>query len=78
MIQSWSEVFGILVGAMILLKFTSLDFAHSIGLTEPITTPQVVMVSFCIIILIPLSLIHFRFRERTLESEIRGIEFSFC
>ena len=32
MIQSWSEVFGILVGGLILLKFTSHDFATKIGL----------------------------------------------
>lgn len=68
MIQSWSEVFGILVGALILLKFTSPDFAASIGLSEPITSPQVVMVSFCVIILIPLGVIHFKFKERVLDS----------
>ena len=32
MIQSWSEVFGSLVGALILLKLTSHDFANKIGL----------------------------------------------
>lgn len=62
MIQSWSEVFGILVGALILLKFTSIDFAKTIGLEEPITTPQVVITTFCIIILIPLTIIHFKFK----------------
>lgn len=66
MIQSWSEVFGILVGALLLLKLTSIDFARSINLDEPITTPKVVFISFCIFILIPLLLIHLRFKERIL------------
>ncbi len=61
MIQSWSEVFGILVGALILLKFTSRDFAESIGLTEPISSPQVVITIFCVVILIPLFIIHLKF-----------------
>ena len=68
MIQSWSEVFGILVGGLILLKLTSQDFADLIGLAEPITTPRVVFTCFCIIILIPLLLIHFKFHEKILES----------
>lgn len=61
MIQSWSEVLGILVGALILLKFTSRDFAESIGLTEPISSPQVVITIFCVVILIPLFIIHLKF-----------------
>lgn len=61
MIQSWSEVFGILVGALILLKFTSRDFAESISLTEPISSPQLVITIFCVVILIPLFIIHLQF-----------------
>ena len=68
MIQSWSEVFGILVGGLILLKLTSHDFATKIGLEQPITNPQVVITFFCAMILIPLLLIHLKFKERILDS----------
>mgnify|MGYP007069291717 FL=1 len=33
LIQSFAEVVGILVGGLILLKLTSLDFAISVGLS---------------------------------------------
>ena len=66
MIQSWAEAFGILLGSLILLKLTSQDFARKVGLKEPISTPQTVIVSFCIAILIPLLFIHLRFKERIL------------
>ena len=62
MIQSWSEVFGILVGGLLLLKLTSQDFADIIGLEKPITTPKVVITVFCIFILIPLLMIHLKFK----------------
>ena len=61
-----------------MLKLTSHEFAETIGLAGPITTPRVVMTCFCILILIPLLVIHLKFKERVLDSEIRGSRFSFC
>jgi len=62
MIQSFAEVFGILIGGLVLLKFTSIDFAHKIGLESPITTIKIVLFYFGCFILAPLPIIHFQFK----------------
>jgi hypothetical protein len=62
MIQSFAEALGILIGGLILLKFTSIDFAYKIGLKSPITTIKIVLFYFGCFILAPMPLIHFKFK----------------
>jgi hypothetical protein len=78
MIQAFAEVLGHLFAGFLLLKLTSHEFSKSIGLQKPITTPQVIIISFAIVIFVPILLIHFFFKEKVLECEKRGSTFSFC
>ena len=61
-LRTFAEVFGILIGGLVLLKFTSLDFALKIGLESPITTIKIVLFYFGCFILSPLPFIHFYFK----------------
>ncbi len=63
---------GILLGGLLLLKLTSKDFASSVGLSSAITTPQVILMVFSFLVIIPILYIHFRFKETILKSEIEG------
>jgi hypothetical protein len=60
-IISYSQLVGILVGGLILLKLTSAQFAHSVGLAHPITTPQLLILVFGLMLVLPVLYLHFRF-----------------
>ena len=60
-IMGYSQLAGGLIGGLILLKLTNATFAYSIGLTHPITTPQIVLFVFGLCIFIPAIVIHFLF-----------------
>lgn len=67
-IISYSQTIGILLGGLLLLKLTSTEFSKSIGLMHPITTPQVLLLVFGILIVIPAAFLHFKLQETVLES----------
>jgi hypothetical protein len=69
---------GSIFGGFLLLKMTSMEFATSVGLSSPITTPQVFLVIYALMMLVPAVLVQFYFKERVLESELKGSKFSFC
>ena len=50
-ILSYGQTIGIIIGTMLILKLTSQDFASSIGLDSPITSPQVIITVFAIFFL---------------------------
>ena len=50
-ILSYGQTIGIIIGTMLILKLTSQDFAFSIGLDSPITSPQVIITTFAIFFL---------------------------
>lgn len=77
-ILCFSQFVGNIFGGFLLLKLTTLEFAQSIGLSAPITTPRVFLVFYSMSILVPVFFVHFFFKETTLESEKRGSRFSFC
>ena len=57
-IMGYSQLAGGLIGGLILLKLTNATFAHSIGLLQPITTPQTVLFAFGLFIFTPAIFIH--------------------
>lgn len=61
MIQAGAQSTGVILGGLILLKSTSLEFAQKIGLDHPIANYQTVLICFSIFLLIPTLLIHFKF-----------------
>lgn len=65
-IMGYSQIAGALIGSIAILKLTSPTFAHSVGLSQPITTPFVVLFCFGISIIIPAFLLHFNFKETIL------------
>ncbi len=67
-IISYSQTVGILLGGLLLLKLTSNEFARSVGLDHPITSPQLVLLIFGILGFVPAWVIHFKFEETELES----------
>jgi hypothetical protein len=77
-ILCYAQNVGNLIGGFLLLKFTSLEFAQSIGLSAPITTPQIFLMVYAAMALIPAIVVQFYFKETVLESEKRGSRFSFC
>lgn len=74
----YAQNVGNIIGSLFMLKLTSLEFAQSIGLSSPITTPQIFLMIYAGFLLVPGILVHFKFKERVLESEKRGSKFSFC
>ena len=78
LIQCFAEVAGTLLGGLLLLKLTSLEFAKQIGLKAAITTPHFILVVFVLILSLPVVAVHSKFREKVLECEKRGSKFSFC
>lgn len=77
-ILCYGQTVGGLLGGLLMMKLTSLEFASSIGLTKPITTPQTLLAVYSVALFVPIMIVHFYFKERTLESEKRGSRFSFC
>lgn len=57
-IIGYSQTAGILMGGLLLLKLTSSEFSNSIGLAHPITTSQVVLLIFGILIMLPAIYLH--------------------
>lgn len=60
-IQAAAQGMGAVFGGLILLKFTSLEFAQSIGLSAPISNLPTLILVIGLIFLVPLPLIHFFF-----------------
>lgn len=77
-ILCYAQNVGNIIGSLFMLKLTSQEFAQSIGLSSPVTTPQVFLMIYAVFLLVPAVLVHFKFKERVLESEKRGSKFSFC
>jgi hypothetical protein len=69
LMQGVGQISGFFSGSMGLQKLTSKEFAEFIGLNYPITTPAVVFRIVCAILIIAAIALHFRFKERVLESE---------
>ena len=67
-ILAYGQTVGIIIGTMIILKFTSQEFATSIGLDSPITNPQVIITIFAALFIIPALYIQFCFTEKVLDS----------
>ncbi len=65
-ILSYSQSVGNVIGGLFLLKFTSKEFSQSIGLSEPITTPQVFLIIYALMTFLPAILVHFYFKETVL------------
>lgn len=55
-----------------------MEFARSVGLAHPITSPQILILTFGLLIFLPLIYLHFRFTETALESEKKIDKISFC
>jgi hypothetical protein len=77
-ILCYGQNVGVIIGGFLMLKLTSQEFASSIGLTSPITTPRTFLLIYSFIVLIPVLIVHYSFKETTLESEKQGSRFSFC
>jgi hypothetical protein len=69
LMQGIGQITGTFVGSMGLQESTSKKFAEFFGLDNPITTPAVVFRIVCAILIITAIALHFRFKERVLESE---------
>ena len=67
-ILSYGQAIGTIIGTMVILKFTSQQFAESIGLQHPITTPQVIISLFATLYLFTALYIQFCFTEKVLDS----------
>lgn len=78
LIQCFAEVAGTLLGGLLLLKLSSLEFAQQIGLRSAIASPQFILLVFVLILSVPVVAIHFIFKEKVLECERRGSSFTFC
>lgn len=59
------------MGSLIVFNLTSNEFAKSIGLNEAITSPAVVLRVLCFLCIATSVLIHFLYKERALESELK-------
>lgn len=68
-IQSACQTSGAVLGALAMLKFTSTEFAKSIGLTAPIMSIQTFYIIVVFTFLIPIIIVHFRFQETYVEKE---------
>ncbi len=62
-----AESFGLVVGSLILLKFTSLEFARKIGLEEALTTPKIMVEWIAGGLMATSLMMHFFFKETSLE-----------
>ena len=69
MTQAILQTFGIVLGGLIFLKLTSQEFASSISLSSPITTPSFLLRVISFTILVPTIALHFKYHERILDSE---------
>lgn len=67
-IVTYGQSVGILLGGFILLKLASTEFAESVGLPHPITTPQVLIFIFSGLLLLPNLYLHFALDETSLDS----------
>lgn len=63
MIIGYSQTAGILMGGLVLLKLTSPEFSRSIGLSHPITSPQLLLLIFGGLIMLPAIYMHCWFDE---------------
>ena len=61
MTQAILQTCGIILGGLIFLKLTSKEFASSIGLEEPITSPSFLLKMISLVILGPTILLHFKY-----------------
>lgn len=68
-IQAGCQSIGNVTGGLVLLKFTSEEFAKKIGMDHPISTLQTVLIGFSILVLLPTVLIHLYFRETRLDTD---------
>ena len=75
--MGFASVAGGAIGNLALLKFTSVSFGKSIGLSHPVTTPFVIIMVFGVLTIALGVFFHFYFKETVLESEKKGIKFSF-
>jgi hypothetical protein len=57
-IMGYSQIVGGFIGGMVILKLTSATFAYSVGLTHPITTPQILLIIFGLLTILPAILLH--------------------
>lgn len=69
LMQGVGQISGFFSGSMGLQKLTSKEFAEFIGLSHPITTPAIFFRIVCAIMIFTAISLHFRFKERVLESE---------
>ena len=69
LLQGVMQAIGFILGGLILLKLTSLEFAKGIGRNEAIMAPSLILRYFSFLILIPSFFIHLKYQERQLKSE---------
>jgi hypothetical protein len=69
MIQNAFQSIGTITGGLILLKFTSEEFALKIGFNNPISTLHTVLIGFSILVLLPTICIHFFYKETHLDTD---------
>lgn len=67
LIQCFAEVAGVLLGGLLLLKLTSLEFAQQIGLKSPIASPHFILIVLVLVLSVPVVMIHFKFKEKVLD-----------
>lgn len=73
-IQAGCQSSGIIIGGLTLMKLTSLEFANSIGLAQPIMTFRFLMLALGTFLLVPSIFIHFFFHEKHIASDHRAAE----
>lgn len=78
MIQSISQPLGTVIGSLVLLKFTSLEFASKIGLESAISTPTVIIRCISLLLIITAIMMHLFFKETHLDCEKRGKDKKLC
>ena len=71
-LQSIAASFGTVLGSLLLLKLTSREFAHKLGMEEAFTSPSVVMRVLSITYVATVLVMHFIFTETSLDFEKKG------
>ena len=71
-IQSIAASFGIVIGSLLLLKLTSVEFAHKLGMEAAVTHPGTVMRGLSALLMLGALAMHLFFKETELECEKRG------